>query len=53
LPTRGAELCTGRSKGGTFRIVEILVVGVKSSDGFQTVRPTAYFTLFTIEEQTV
>jgi hypothetical protein len=50
---RGPELATARSKDATFKIVRILVVGLRTSGGFQPVTPAAYVSLFKIEEYAV
>jgi hypothetical protein len=50
---RGPELATVRSKDKTFQIVRILVVGVSTPRGFQSVVPAAYFSLFKVEEYAV
>jgi hypothetical protein len=47
---RGPELATVRSKDMTFQIVRILVVGVGTPSGFQSVVPAAYVSLFKVEE---
>jgi hypothetical protein len=47
---RGPELATVRSKDTTFQIVRILVIGVGTPSGFQSVVPAAYFSLFKVEE---
>jgi hypothetical protein len=47
---RGPEVATVRSKNTTFQIVRILVIGVESPRGFQSVVPVAYVSLFKVEE---
>jgi hypothetical protein len=47
---RGPQLATVRSKDKTFQLVRILVVGVDTPRGFQSVVPAAYFSLFKVEE---
>jgi hypothetical protein len=47
---RGPELAKVRSKDTTFQIVRILVVGVGTPRGFQSVVPAAYVSLFKVEE---
>jgi hypothetical protein len=47
---RGPELAKVRSKDTTFQIVRILVVGVGTPGGFQSVVPAAYVSLFKVEE---
>ena len=47
---RGATAGTARSKAGTFEIVEVLVVGIKTHRGLQGASPAVYFTLFPAEE---
>jgi hypothetical protein len=50
---RGAKLATARSKDATFAIVRILVVGVRTASGFQSIVPAAYVSLFEVEEYAV
>jgi hypothetical protein len=50
---RGPELATVRSKDTTFQIVRILVVGMGTPRGFQSVAPAAYVSLFKVEEYAV
>jgi len=50
---RGPELATARSKDATFRIVRILVVGLRTASGFEPVTPAVYVSLFKIEEYAV
>jgi len=50
---RGPELATARSKDATFKIVRIVIVGLRTSSGFQRVVPAAYVSLFRIEEYAV
>ena len=50
---RGPEVATARSKDATFQVVRILVVGVGTSNGFQSVVPAAYVSLFQIREYAV
>jgi len=50
---RGPELATVRSKDATFQIVRILVVGMGTPRGFQSVAPAAYVSLFKVEEYAV
>jgi hypothetical protein len=50
---RGAKLATARSKDATFEIVRILVVGVRTASGFQSIVPAAYVSLFKVEEYAV
>jgi hypothetical protein len=50
---RGPELATVRSKDATFQIVRILVVGVGTPSGFQSVVPAAYVSLFKVNEYVV
>jgi hypothetical protein len=50
---RGPQVATVRSKDKTFQLVRILVVGVDTPSGFQSVVPAAYFSLFKVEEYAV
>jgi hypothetical protein len=50
---RGPDLGTARSKEGAFQIVRILVVGVETSSGLRSVRPSAYFSAFKVIEYRV
>ena len=47
---RGHQLATARSKDAAFQIVPILVLGVVTEAGLETVTPAALFSLFEIEE---
>ena len=47
---RGPQLATVRSKDKTFQLVRILVVGVETPSGFQSVVPAAFVSLFKVEE---
>jgi hypothetical protein len=47
---RGRQLATARNKDTTFQIVPILVLGVITESGVQSVTPAAFFSLFEIEE---
>jgi hypothetical protein len=47
---RGPEVATVRNKNTTFQIVRILVIGVESPEGFQSVVPAAFVSLFKVEE---
>jgi hypothetical protein len=48
---RGAQIGTARNTSATFKIAEILVVGVDTGSGFRSVLPTIYFSLITINER--
>ena len=50
---RGPELATVRSRDATFQIVRILVVGIGTPRGFQSVAPAAYVSLFSVDEYAV
>jgi hypothetical protein len=50
---RGPELATVRSKDATFQIVPILVVGVGTPRGFQSVVPAVYVLLSKVDEYAV
>jgi hypothetical protein len=48
---RGGNSLTVRSKGATFQIVPILVVGVVTPNGVRGIIPAVYFSLFKVEER--
>jgi hypothetical protein len=50
---RGSKLATARSKDTTFQIVQILVLGVVTESGVQSVTPAPYFSVFAIDEISV
>jgi hypothetical protein len=50
---RGPEFATVRSKEATFQIIRILVVGLGTPEGFQSVAPVAYVSLFKVDEYAV
>ena len=47
---RGPKLATTRSKDTTFEIVRILVLGVVTEEGVQTMTPAPYFSVFAVDE---
>jgi hypothetical protein len=47
----GPRLGSAKSRAATFNIVKIVVVGVVTSDGVQTVPPTQYFSAFEVDER--
>jgi hypothetical protein len=47
---RGRELATARNKDTTFQIVPILVLGVVTESGVESVTPAPFFSVFEIEE---
>src|SRR5262245_19850271 len=47
---RGRELAQARTKGTTFQIVPILVLGVVTERGVQAVAPARYFSAIEIKE---
>jgi uncharacterized membrane protein YraQ (UPF0718 family) len=47
---RGRNLATARTKDTTFQIVPILVLGVVTASGIQTVAPARYFSAVRVEE---
>jgi hypothetical protein len=47
---RGRSLATARTKETTFQIVPILVLGVVTANGIQTVAPARYFSAIQVEE---
>ncbi len=48
---RGHNAITVRTKDATFRITDILVIGVVSDDGIRSVAPSVQFCLFRIDER--
>ncbi len=50
---RGSHIGTVRNRDNAFEIVRILVVGIDTAAGIQTVPPAAYFSLFGIREYPV
>jgi hypothetical protein len=47
---RGRQLATARNKDTTFQIVPILVLGVVTESGVESVTPAPFFSVFEIEE---
>ena len=47
---RGRQLATARNKDTAFQIVPILVLGVVTEAGVESVTPAPYFSVFEIEE---
>ena len=47
---RGRQLATARNKDATFQIVPILVLGVVTDSGVESVTPAPFFSVFEIEE---
>lgn len=47
---RGPDLATARTKGSTYRIVKIIILGVVTEDGVEATKPTVYYSLFKIDE---
>ncbi len=47
---RGRQLARVRNKGTTFQIVQILVVGVVTEAGVESVTPAPYFSVVEVEE---
>jgi hypothetical protein len=47
---RGPQLARARNKDTTFQIVPILVLGVVSQDGVESVTPAPFFSVFEVEE---
>ena len=47
---RGRQLAQARNKDTSFQIVPILVLGLVTEEGVQSVTPAPYFTVFTIDE---
>jgi hypothetical protein len=47
---RGPQLARARKKDTTFQIVPILVLGVVSQDGVESVTPAPFFSVFEVEE---
>ena len=50
---RGMQLGTARHGDNAFGIIRILVVGIETAAGTQTVRPAAYFSLIGVKEYAV
>jgi hypothetical protein len=47
---RGRQLATARNKDTTFQIVPILVLGVVSEEGVESITPAPFFSVFEVEE---
>jgi hypothetical protein len=47
---RGRQLATARNKDTAFQIVPILVLGVVTEGGVESVKPAQFFSVFEIEE---
>jgi hypothetical protein len=47
---RGRQLARARNKDTTFQIVPILVLGVVSEEGVESVTPAPFFSVFEVEE---
>lgn len=47
---RGTRIATARSNGMTCEVVRILVIGVKTQAGVQTVAPQVLFAIFRVDE---
>jgi hypothetical protein len=47
---RGRNLATARTKDTTFQIVPILVLGVVTEKGIETVKPARYYSAIAVEE---
>jgi hypothetical protein len=47
---RGRQLATARNKDTAFQIVPILVLGVVTEAGVESVKPAQFFSVFEIEE---
>lgn len=50
---RGRQLARARNKDTSFQIVPILVLGLITEEGLQSVRPAPYFSVFTVDEISV
>ena len=50
---RGPRIEVARHGDSAFEIARILVVGIKTAIGIQTVQPASYFSLFGIKEYAV
>jgi len=50
---RGSQLGTARSQNATFQIVRILVVGVETAGGLQSVAPAVFVSLVRVKEYAV
>jgi hypothetical protein len=47
---RGRQLARARNKDTTFQIVPILVLGLVTGEGVESVTPAPFFTVFEVEE---
>jgi hypothetical protein len=47
---RGRQLARARNKDTTFQIVPILVLGLVTEEGVESVTPAPFFTVFEVEE---
>lgn len=47
---RGPDLATARTKGSTYRIAKIIILGVVTEGGVEATKPTVYYSLFKIDE---
>ena len=47
---RGRNLATARTKGTTFQIVPILVLGIVTEKGIETVKPARYYSAIAVKE---
>src|SRR5262249_26426292 len=50
---RGRDLGTARNRDSAFQIARVLVVGVETPSGLRSVRPSAYFSAFQVQEYDV
>jgi hypothetical protein len=50
---RGARLGTVRHGDSAFEIVRILVIGIETENGILPVRPSVYFSLFSVKEYAI
>src|SRR5262249_58086651 len=48
---RGNDVSKAANNGGTFSVVRILIVGIMTAQGIQSVQPFVQFTLFEIDER--
>ena len=46
----GPPLSTARTKDLTFQIIQVLVIGVITEDGIQSVKPAQFFSVVAVEE---
>lgn len=50
---RGRQLAWARSKDTSFQIVPILVLGIITDTGMESIKPTSFFSAFEVEETSI